>query len=88
MGFDPIILIGCDMSYGLPRVGADSDHFDPRYLDGGRSWEVPDVASMQAQLAAAWQACDAHGIRILNASAGGSLEVFPRVRYQDLLGNR
>lgn len=95
MGFDPIILIGCDMSYQAAafigqrefRVtdGNDLDHFDPRYLDGG-SWQVPDVDEMLAHLAAAQEACDAHGITVLNATAGGQLEVFPRVSYLTVLG--
>ncbi len=84
MGFNPIILIGCDMSYH----GTESDHFDRRYLDGGKSWEVPDVAPMLAELAEARRACDARGVTILNATAGGNLEAFSRVSYLDVVRKR
>jgi hypothetical protein len=95
MGFDLIILIGCDMSYQATGFvgqtefrateGSDPDHFDPRYLDGGR-WQVPDVDRMLAHLAAAREACDAYGVTVLNATAGGQLEVFPRINYLTVFG--
>jgi len=86
MGFEPVILIGCDMTYQASSQSehADPDHFDPRYLDGGRSWQVPDVAGMLAHMAAAKRACDAYGVTILNATAGGRLEAFPRVSYASI----
>jgi len=97
MGFNPIILIGCDMSYQAEALrgqaefsvtdGTDVDHFDSRYLDGG-SWEVPDVEGMLSDLAMARQACDAHGVTILNATAGGNLEIFPRLSYTEFFRKR
>jgi hypothetical protein len=84
MGFNPIILIGCDMSY----VGTEADHFDPRYLDGSQHWILPDVDKMIAELKEAKRAADAQGITILNATAGGNLEAFSRVSYIDIVRKR
>jgi len=96
MRFDPIILLGCDMSYEArksggeetfqPVQGADSDHFDRSYLDGGARWQVPDVAAMFADFEAARQACDSRGVTVFNATDGGKLEVFPRIRFVDIAG--
>jgi hypothetical protein len=92
LGFNPIVLTGCDMSYKQTDAaelerrseGGDLDHFDPSYLANGKAWEVPDVAGMLEELGAARLACDSRGIRVLNATCGGRLEAFPRTNYDEL----
>lgn len=82
LGFHPIYLIGCDLSYGATATAAD--HFHPAYLDGGGSWRVPDVAGMREDYRAARRVLDSTGVAIYNATLGGQLEEFPRVRYASL----
>lgn len=99
LGCNPIYLIGCDTDYAIPptvqREGGDPDkfvsqldddpnHFDPRYFGAGSRWHVPNTDRMIQHFTIADTICRQHGIRIFNATAGGRLEVFTRVSYEDL----
>jgi hypothetical protein len=95
LGCDPIILIGVDHNYAttfdIKKEGKvwtsqedDQNHFDPRYFGAGYRWHDPAVYMMEKAYLVAKAACDAKGVRILNATAGGNLEVFPRVEYSRL----
>ena len=100
LGFNPIYLIGCDTSYSVPSTvrfeDADRDeivstrdddpnHFDPRYFGTGRKWHEPHVERMLFHYEQAKRACDELHVQVYNATVGGKLEVFPRVRYEDVL---
>lgn len=105
MGFDPIVLIGFDLDYripksvrreGLGRYGRtearnlesteddDSAHFDPRYFGRGARWHEPSIRGMHSGFRNCLDAAESRGRRIWNATAGGRLEVFPRVAFADL----
>lgn len=99
LGFNPIYLIGCDTSYAVqPTVrheedhpdrlvstdNDDANHFDPRYFGKGSRWHQPHVERMLFHYAQARRACEAVGVKVYNATAGGKLEVFPRVDYTGL----
>ncbi len=93
LGFRVAILIGVDHSFksqGEPHkvvVGGnvDHDHFDPRYFAGGVRWQLPDLAGSEQAYAAAREAWEQDGRKILDATVGGKLKVFPKVEYETVL---
>ncbi len=99
LGFNPIYLIGCDTSYNvsqtvrrdcsnpdglLSTANDDMNHFDPHYFGTGSKWHEPHVERMIFHYQQAKTVCDTLGVRVLNATVGGQLEVFPRVDYRTL----
>jgi hypothetical protein len=92
MGFDPVILIGVDHSFsskGTPNTtvtsqGEDRDHFDPRYFGRGFRWQLPDLDMSERAYLMARTAYEADGRRVLDATVGGQLTVFPKVEYNSL----
>ncbi len=86
--FNPIYLVGADIGF-VGRSGLDEpdpDHFSPVYNTRWASKERA-VIDNDTQIdmhshAKAW--CDSHGVQILNAGLGGSLEVYPRVDFFSL----
>jgi hypothetical protein len=62
----------------------DPNHFDPTYFGAGREYHAPNVEKMIWHYEQARAATEARGIRIVNATVGGKLEVFPRVDYAKL----
>lgn len=98
MGFNPIYLIGCDTSYTIPNsaqfetgnnetlISTDEDpnHFDSSYFGKGKKWHEPHVDRMIFHYEQAKRVCDERGVRVINATVGGNLEVFPRINYLEL----
>jgi hypothetical protein len=92
LGFDPVILIGVDHSFaskGAPNTtltsqGEDRDHFDPRYFGRGFRWQLPDLDMSERAYQMARAAYEADGRRVLDATVGGQLTVFPKVEYNSL----
>ena len=92
MGCDPVILIGVDHSFssqGAPNTtvvsqGDDPDHFDARYFGKGFRWQLPDLETSERAYALAREAFEADGRRVLDATIGGELTVFPKVDYDSL----
>ncbi|MEX2160788.1 MAG: 6-hydroxymethylpterin diphosphokinase MptE-like protein [Anaerolineales bacterium] len=92
MGFDPVILIGVDHSFaskGKPNTtvvsqGPDRDHFDARYFGSGFRWQLPDLEMSERAYGMARQSFEADGRRVLDATIGGLLTVFPKVDYNSL----
>lgn len=93
MGFREVALVGCDHSFsskGPPNevVTAgekDPDHFDPNYFAGGVKWQLPDLVQSEAAYVLARDTYEAFGRRIVNATEGGALEVFPRTGLAEFL---
>ena len=73
-GFTEIVLVGCDLTGG---------HFTPDYGKAAIQTELWRTAHRIAKREA-----DARGISIYNATAGGSLDVYPRVELEAYLVNR
>lgn len=76
---DKVYLVGCDLGY-KPGAG---NHFDPAYTAGAgelRSAELNNLDMLAAHMIAA----RSYPGRIYNATVGGSLEVYPRVRLEDV----
>jgi len=98
MGFSPIYLVGVDMDYKDHKTvikhdqrnwtstsDDDPNHFDPRYFGKGREYHYPRlVENMLPSMQRAKEIADTLGIQVLNASVGGSLEIFPRVDFRTL----
>jgi hypothetical protein len=96
LGASEIYLIGFDHDYARPadkdKVAGvvitsatdDRNHFDPRYFGVGYRWHDPKVERMEEAYVAAKRFFDAHGVYVFNATHGGHLDVFPRVKFAEL----
>ncbi len=83
MGFKEIYIIGADCGYkGDGRE--DNDHFIPNYFskNGAKGSLIPD--KMFAAYRVARKYAEEHGVKIFNATRGGTLEVFNRAGFEDL----
>lgn len=96
MGFDEVIIIGLDHSYTqssgkeLPKEssylkveGEDKSHFASNYFKAGTRAHV-NLQEMERGYELAEKAFRKEGRKIFNASAKTKLEIFPRIRYEDL----
>jgi hypothetical protein len=96
MGFSEVILIGVDHSFatkGEPHKlvtseAGDPNHFDPSYFGKGYRWQLPDLETSEIAYELARRTFEAGGRRILDATVGGKLQVFPKVAYDDIFGLR
>jgi hypothetical protein len=98
LGAEEIILVGVDASYQVGNVersqaygtgvltstADDTNHFDPRYFGKGYRWHDPNVHTMLQAYRKARDHGRRTGVRFVNATLGGQLEVFPRVDYHAL----
>jgi hypothetical protein len=86
MGFRELALVGCDHSFSTQGPAnkavksgeVDNNHFDPAYFSGGAVWQLPDLFQSEVAYTLAKDFYAASGGSIINASAGGRLEVFDR----------
>ena len=93
MGFEEAILIGVDHNFKLPgnpyekhtATGAGEDHFDPNYFPPGFTWRMPDMRNSEYAFEIARRVYEEHGRRVLDATLGGQLKVFPKVDYQSVV---
>jgi hypothetical protein len=92
MGFETVILIGVDHNYTtqgkanatVVSTGDDPNHFDPHYFGKGFRWQLPDLESWDTSYRMARQVYETAGRRVLDATIGGKLTVFPKVDYNSL----
>ncbi len=95
MGFSEVYLIGFDHSYSVPldaeRQGNeilsqsdDPNHFHPNYFGKGFRWHDPRVDRMELAYKRAREVYERNGRVVKNATEGGKLEVFGRVKYDGL----
>ena len=92
MGFEEVILIGVDHSFttqGKPNVtvisdGDDPNHFSAEYFGKGFQWQLPDLEASEQAYRMALEAYEASGRRVLDATIGGKLDVFPKANYENL----
>lgn len=64
----------------------DPNHFDPAYFGKGKAWHNPKVEDMIWHYEQAKQVLRPHGVRVINATVGGQLEVFERANYKEIIG--
>lgn len=97
MGFSEVAVIGMDFSYTIPddakvdgtlilSMGDDPNHFHPDYFGKGKTWKDPKLDRVLANYQLAKAMFEADGRRIVNATAGGKLEIFDRAPYDVLFG--
>lgn len=97
LGAAEVVLVGVDHSYvvedeELPVSGNtivserdDQNHFHPDYFGKGKRWHLPRVDRMERAYERAREVFVDDGRRIVNATKGGRLEVFPRVDYDRMV---
>ncbi len=97
MGFSDVYLIGMDFSYTIPDSAEvegdlitsttdDPNHFHPDYFGKGKTWKDPKLERVLNNYQLAKVMFEADGRRIHNATAGGALELFPRVDFDSVFG--
>lgn len=79
-GYDPIYLVGCDLGY---REGGHN-HFTPEYEKGLEGALRPARYANLNTFMAHVNAVRSSPVKIYNATIGGELEVYERVRYESL----
>jgi hypothetical protein len=92
MGFSEVILIGVDHNFvtqGLANQavvsqGDDPNHFSPNYFGAGFKWQLPDLEGSERAYKLAKNAFENNGRRVLDATIGGKLTIFPKVDYNSL----
>lgn len=98
MGFTEVYLIGMDFNYVIPKeherqgnhiksTTDDPNHFHKDYFGVGKTWKDPKLDRVALNYAEAKAAFESSGRRILNATDGGMLEMFPRVDFREVFGN-
>ncbi len=98
MGFDRVYLVGFDHNYKIPAdakvdgtvitsLSDDPNHFHPAYFGKGKRWHDPRLDRMELAYRRAREVFEASGRQILNATAGGKLEIFERIRYEEIFTN-
>ncbi len=82
-GYDEIVLLGCDLEY---KPGKGKSHFHKEYEHGGEN--PPFIQARNALFghmqALNWIRRKKQHINILNATRGGLLELWERVRLEDV----
>jgi hypothetical protein len=92
MGFETAILIGVDHNFvtkgdankTVTSQGDDPNHFAPNYFGKGFRWQLPDLETSERAYCMARAAYEAAGRKVLDATIGGKLTVFPKVDYLSL----
>lgn len=92
LGFNEVILIGVDHSFvskGKPNTtvvseGDDPNHFNPGYFGKGFRWQLPDLETSEMAYKIARDTYEKHGRRVIDATVGGKLTVFPKADYDKL----
>jgi hypothetical protein len=96
LGLKEIYLIGMDHTYKIPGIdkkkGAvitsqsdDQNHFHPDYFGPGYRYHDPMVERMEKGYLKAKEFFERDDRAIFNATAGGNLEVFPRVPFENVI---
>jgi len=92
MGFSQAVLIGVDHTFAtqgpankaVVSQGDDPNHFSPNYFGAGFKWQLPDLEGSERAYKLAKKAYENNGRRILDATIGGKLTIFPKVDYNFL----
>jgi hypothetical protein len=92
MGFEQVILIGVDHNFTskgeankiVISQGDDPNHVSPNYFGKGVKWQLPDLDTSEIGYALARDAYQKAGRKVLDATVGGKLTIFPKVDYNSL----
>jgi hypothetical protein len=92
MGFNEAILVGVDHNFVTQGIanqaiisqGDDLNHFTSNYFGKGFKWQLPDLAGSERAYILARDAYAKAGRRVVDATIGGKLVIFPKVEYNAL----
>ena len=95
LGCNRVYLIGCDHNYVVKSdvqkdgsrftsMSDDPSHFGPSYFGKGYRWHDPNVDRMEQAYVVCRRQYESDRRQVFNATVGGKLEVFSRVRFQEL----
>tara|TARA_B100000749_G_scaffold280887_1_gene279862 strand:+ start:92703 stop:94478 length:1776 start_codon:yes stop_codon:yes gene_type:complete len=93
LGLNPIYIIGCDHYYqGESKIEVDKkvkvegqqNHFIEGYRVEGELVNPAPIDKMTLAYTHAVEYAKQNGIEVYNATRGGHLEVFPRVKFEDV----
>jgi len=92
MGFDQVILVGVDHNFvtqgtanqAIVSQGDDPNHFAPNYFGKGFKWQLPDLQGSERAYTLAREAYTKAGRKVIDATIGGKLSIFPKVDYYSL----
>ena len=92
LGYKEVILVGIDHSFatkGKPNTtvisqGDDPDHFSSNYFGKGFKWQLPDLETSELAYRIAKYEYEINNRVILDATIGGRLEIFRKVKYESL----
>jgi len=92
MGFKEAILIGVDHNYitkgpanaPITSQGEDPNHIVSNYFGKGFRWQLPDLEGSERAYRMAKEAYEADGRKIVDATVGGKLTVFPKIDYNSI----
>lgn len=93
MGFTTVILVGVDHRFAqagpahleVVQDKHDVDHFVKDYFGPGVRWNLPDLEQSEISYRMARQVYEADSRRILDATRGGALTVFPKISLEQAL---
>lgn len=94
MGFSEVVLIGVDHRFAVSgpahqvveSAGPDASHFDPNYFGKGFKWQLPDLETSELAYSLARTTFENDGRRIVDATVGGALTVYPKMSLEEVLG--
>ncbi len=92
MGFSRVFLVGVDHSFkqqGKPHEtqiyeGDDENHFHPDYFKGMK-WQLADIDGSEVSYHMANYHYKKDGRQIIDATVGGKLDIFPKIKYEKAL---
>jgi len=96
MGFKEVYLVGFDHNYIVPEGSTvtgndilsttdDPNHFNKDYFGKGKRWHDPMLHRMEQAYYKAREFYEKDDRIIKNATAGGKLEIFERIKYENIL---
>lgn len=93
MGFRQVALIGADHNFATKGPAnktvisgeKDESHFDDKYFSGGVPWQLPDLIESEISYLRAKKEFENIGGKVFNATEGGVLEVFERIKLEDFI---
>jgi hypothetical protein len=69
----------------VESTGPDASHFDPNYFSKGFKWQLPDLENSEVSYKRARKAFEDAGRRIVDATVGGALSIFPKLPLEEAL---
>jgi hypothetical protein len=92
MGFKRVFIIGADHNFkqtGKPNeeqihIKDDENHFHPDYFKG-QKWHLADLDGNEISYRISNRIYNSAGRKIYNATLGGNLEIFERIKFEDAL---